>query len=231
VIQHNVALTKVDSARMTATNDNTYLGATTVNGGVLEVQGKLSGTSAANINTGATLLLNSSVNNIVNTLANANIAGGTLKVDDSQSGVTNTFAALTLSGTSVLDFGSGNSNNLAFNNLAGLSGPVQIWNWTGTPYTFGDLMDPGTDFMQDRFLFNTDPGFGNGNVIPGLQFFSDSGSTFAGSGMQVAYGNQFEFVAAVPEPATTALIGSVALCALLGYRRRIVKGPKRVAVK
>ena len=35
----------------------------------------------------------------------------------------------------------------------------------------------------------------------------------------MAFGNGFEIVP-VPEPATTALIGSIALCALIGYRER-----------
>jgi hypothetical protein len=62
-------------------------------------------------------------------------------------------------------------------------------------------------------LFNTDPGFGLGNAISSISF------TGFGQGMEVTFGGQYEIVP-VPEPATTALVGSLALCALIGYRER-----------
>jgi autotransporter-associated beta strand protein len=230
VIQNNVALTKQGGAKMTLTKDNTYYGATTVNGATLEVQGRLSGTSAVAINTGATLLLNSSTNadNIVNPNADVTITSGTMRIDNSKTATTQTYCELTLSGTPTLDFGTGTTNKLLFQqlltNLNTFGGTLSIWNWTGTSYAIGALVDPGTDATQDRLLFNTDPGYGNGSNISNVRFYSDNGLTQIGTGAgQVAFGSQFEIVP-VPEPATTMLLGSVALCALLGYRGRRSSG-------
>ncbi len=226
VIQYNVALTKEGGAKMTVTKDNTYYGPTTVNGATLEVQGRLSGTSAVAVNSGATLLLNSSTNadNIVNPNADVAITSGTLQIDNSKTGTTQTYNKLTLSGTPIIDFGTGSTNKLLFQqiltNLNTFGGTLSIWNWTGSAYAEGSVLDPGTDLTQDRFLFNTDPGYGNGSNIGNVLFYSDNGLTQIGTGAgQVAFGSQFEIVP-VPEPTTTMLLGSVALCALLGYRGR-----------
>jgi cell division transport system ATP-binding protein len=52
---------------MTLHNISTYIGDTTVDGGVLEIAGRLSGTRQVVLNSGGTLRLNSASNNIVNT--------------------------------------------------------------------------------------------------------------------------------------------------------------------
>jgi hypothetical protein len=51
--------------------------------------------------------------------------------------------------------------------------------------------------------------------------FSQSQISFNGTSGYAAidFGSTYEIVP-VPEPATTALIGSIALCALIGYRER-----------
>ncbi|MEO6741370.1 MAG: autotransporter-associated beta strand repeat-containing protein, partial [Chthoniobacteraceae bacterium] len=224
VIQNNVSLAKQGGAKMTVTKDNTYVGTTTVNGGTLEVQGRLSGTSGVSINAGATFLLNSSTNadNIVNPSADVVITSGTMRIDNSKTGTTQTYCNLTLSGTSTVDFGQGSTNKLTFQqlvtNLNTFGGTLSIWNWTGTVYATGAIADSG-DATQDRLLFNTD-GYGNGSTIANVLFYSDNGLNQLGNAAgQVQFGTQFEIVP-VPEPTTAALLGSVALCALFGIRSR-----------
>jgi autotransporter-associated beta strand protein len=61
---------------MTLNNESTYIGDTTVDGGILQISGRLSGTREVVLNSGGTLRLNSASNNIVNTnLANASPRG------------------------------------------------------------------------------------------------------------------------------------------------------------
>ncbi|MEO6787785.1 MAG: PEP-CTERM sorting domain-containing protein, partial [Chthoniobacteraceae bacterium] len=73
--------------------------------------------------------------------------------------------------------------------------------------TFGDT--------QDRLLFTSEPGFGVGNYIAGISF-----DGFGTGATEVAFGSGMYEIVPVPEPATTALIGAVALCGLIGYRER-----------
>ncbi len=217
-------LTKTGSGTQTMGGANTYTGATTVNGGVLAVTGSLSGTNAVTVNSSATLLLDSSANadNIVNTAATYSGGGGTLKVGDTQTGRTNTLASLALSANSAVDFGAGTTNTLLFGVLdsttaaALIAGTttLTISGWTGSLFNPGDLADTRGDATQDRLLFSTDPGFAPGVPIAGINFDG------FGPGMAVQFGaGQFEIVP-VPEPASAALIGTVALCALLGHRSR-----------
>jgi hypothetical protein len=51
-------------------------------------------------------------------------------------------------------------------------------------------------------------------VIQGINF-----TGYAPGAQEVHFGGEYEIVP-VPEPATTALVGSLALCALIGYRER-----------
>ena len=184
-------------------------------------------------NVGGTLLLNSSTNanNIVgSSAATVNLNGGTLKVADALSGSTQTFAAMTLSAISTLDFGSSpagtNGNNFQFSTLtpgtvAALNTAALTLNvnkWSGTFYDISETADHALDLTQDRFLIGAGSLFASNTLIPGISFFNDSGA-FIGNGIQVSVPGGFEIVA-VPEPGSAALIGSVALCALIGYRNR-----------
>ncbi|MEO6784516.1 MAG: PEP-CTERM sorting domain-containing protein, partial [Chthoniobacteraceae bacterium] len=163
---------------------------------------------------------------IVNTSATATVAGGTLKIGDSVVSQVQTFNSLTLSGTSVLDFGnggglSGNNQLVITNGASSFAGALKIYNWTGSIYAPTTLTDDGT-FAQDRLLFGTSTGWTTGQLA-NITFYSDSGMNAIGFGAAeinfTGGGPSFEIVP-VPEPATTALIGSVALCALIGYRER-----------
>ena len=167
--------------------------------------------------------------------------GGTLAVATGAVPATpqnHTFGSMTLTQSSILDFSSGGLNNntnvhLFFGSLnggTGTQGGIQtgtaadlfsgaktltINNWTGAGYGLGTVTDSTTfGNGSDRLIFNTDPGFIFGTLITGINF-----TGFGAGAIEVAFGSQFEIVP-VPEPATTALIGSIALCALIGYRER-----------
>ncbi len=220
----------ISGGTTTVSNNNTYNGATVVTStGTLELAtgGSLSGTTGVSVNSGGTLVMNNNASNVVNTTATMNLAGGTLAVGSTVSNdttKTQTFGALTLSGASTLDFGTGTVGNaLVFaQNATFASGTLAIWNWTAGSYPVGSFAnDTGSlGDGQDRFLFNgTGSGF-NAGQLANITFFSDSGMTQIGFGAaEVSFGSQYEIVP-VPEPATTALIGVVALCALIGYRER-----------
>jgi autotransporter-associated beta strand protein len=215
-------LVKDTNSTQVLSGANGYTGTTTVSAGTLEVQGSLSGTTAVTVNTSGTLLLNSAASPIINTAATMTVGGGTVKIDNSLSNTNQTFGSLTLTGTSILDFGTGSAGNtMTFSSLSFTGTKLNVYNWSGSAYGAG-VADTGTFAdTQDRLLFNADTIY-SGTEDSRIEFFSDSGITSLGFGQEVAFGSQFELVpiTAVPEPATTALIGSIALCALIGYRER-----------
>jgi autotransporter-associated beta strand protein len=228
-------LVKDTNSTQVLSGANGYTGTTTVSAGTLEVQGSLSGTTAVTVNTSGTLLLNSAASPIINTAATMTVGGGTVKIDNSLSNTNQTFGSLTLTGTSILDFGTGsNGNTMTFSSLSFTGTKLNVYNWSGSAYGAG-VADGGTFAdTQDRLLFNADTIY-SGTEDSRIEFFSDSGITSLGFGQEVAFGSQFELVpiTAVPEPATTALIGSIALCALIGYRerRRFTGLGKRMAAR
>jgi hypothetical protein len=245
---------------------NSYTGTTAVNNGTLAVTGSLSGTTAVQVNTGGTLLMNGGSNNIgtgavAPVAATQTITGGpasgasfTSNVSGSNStlavatgaggnGTAHTFSSMTLTNltSTILDFSSGagtaNTNVSLFfgsmgggtaGNLFNGTATLTINNWSGsqyggalgTPGAFGANVNPSAADSgtfgdgQDRLLFTSDPGFGLGNYIAGINF-----TGFGAGATEVQFGTMYEIVP-VPEPATTALIGAVALCALIGYRER-----------
>jgi autotransporter-associated beta strand protein len=194
VVQHNVSLAKIGTATMTLTNDNTYLGTTTVNGGVLQVAGRLSGTSEVVLNTGGRMLLNSSTgaNDIVNTSADVVFNGGALDLDDSQSNKTQTFKDLSVLGLSELDFGAGSGNTFLFDKLAALIDVLKVYNWSGTPYPISATADSGL-LSQDRLLFRSNPGFTANTAINNIVYYNNSGVSYA-RGLQVTDGVNFGIV-------------------------------------
>ncbi|MCX6981222.1 MAG: PEP-CTERM sorting domain-containing protein, partial [Verrucomicrobia bacterium] len=170
-------------------------------------------------------------------------------------GTTHSFNQMTLTANSTLDFSSGtgtaNTNvNMIFASLDGAT-KTALFNGTTTltingwgntsylsqlgtgPYTLGTSSNAGAvdgglfNDGQDRLIFTSDPGFGLGNYIAGINF-----TGFGLGATEVAFGTGFEIVP-VPEPATIALIGTIALCALIGYRdrRRFTGFDKRTAAR
>jgi autotransporter-associated beta strand protein len=181
VIQHNVSLTKIGTATMTLHNESTYIGDTTVDGGILEIGGRLSGTREVVLNSGGTLRLNSASNNIVNTnlatptatLTNVTLDGGSLTIDSSRSSNTQTFNDLNVLSDSSLDFGSGNTNVFRFNSIATFTGVLNVRGWTGSNYAVGTTTDSGAA-TQDRLRFAVSPGT-PGAALNSMVFFNDAG--------------------------------------------------------
>ena len=229
------SLIKDTNSKQVLSGNNDYTGTTTVSAGTLEVTGSLSGTTAVTVNTGGTLLLNSAASPIIKDTATMTVGGGTVKIDNSLSNTNQTFGSLTLTGTSILDFGTGSAGNaMTFSSLSFSTTKLNVYNWSGSAYGAGVADIGSLGDTQDRLLFTgtTSIGTSGDNRI---EFFSDGGTTSLGFGQEVAFGSQFELVpiTAVPEPATTALIGSIALCALIGYRerRRFTGFGKRTAAR
>ncbi len=218
------AVRKVGPGMQTLSNASSYAGSTTVSGGTLEVTGSLTGTTTVQANAGGTLQLNNAGANAVNANATFIGNGGTLAVADGTSNQAHTFGTLSLIAGSSFNFGLGNVGNaLGFGTVApatvtALNTPtltLNISNWNGTPYAPGSGFSNGDPAQSHLFVGTTDQFGGTGVLIPGIAFAG------IGSGIQVfnTGRSQFEIVP-VPEPATTVLIGSMALCALLGCRER-----------
>jgi autotransporter-associated beta strand protein len=207
-------LTKDTNSKQVLSGANGYTGTTTVSAGTLEVTGTLSGTTGVTVNTSGTLLLNNAATPAINSAAPVTLDGGAIKMSSSVTGQAQSFGALTLSASSTLDFGTHASAGNTFNFSTWIthtsgSSALTIDNWTGTENTLGAT---GTD---DRLIFT-------GLASTFLGQFGPNDIIFTGHGPgydAIQFGGQFEIVP-VPEPATTALIGSIALCALVGYRER-----------
>ena len=219
------AVTKLGPGMQTLSNvSSSYAGITTVSGGTLEVTGRLTGTTTVQANAGGTLQLNNAGANAVNANATFIGNGGRLAVADGTSNQTHTFGTLSLISGSSFNFGLGNTGNtLGFGTIApatvtALNTPtltLSISNWNGIPYPLGSGFS-SADPTQSHFFIGTSDLFGGtGNVIAGINFVG------IGGGIQVfnTGSSQFEIVP-VPEPATTVLFASVAVCALLGCRAR-----------
>jgi hypothetical protein len=171
------------------------------------------------VNTGGTLLLNSASVNIVNTAANATLSGGTLAFGSTAVSTSQSLGSMILNASSVLDFGSGGGNTFSFASVgthtggAGGGVTLAIVNWTSAL----SGSDPGTGLAgtDDRLIFS-------GSSSDFTSVYATNDVSFNGSAGYAAInltGGGYEIVP-VPEPATTALIGSLALCALIGYRER-----------
>jgi len=215
-------LIKDGASTQVLSGTNAYTGTTTVSAGTLEVQGSLSGTTAVTVNTSGTLLLNSAATPIIKNTATMTVGGGKVQIANTLSNTNQTFGSLTLTGTSILDFGTGSAGNaMTFSSLSFSTTKLNVYNWTGSAYGAGVADTGSLGDNKDHLLFTGTTSIGTLGDSR-IEFFSDGGTTSVGFGQEVAFGSQFELVpiTAVPEPATTALIGSIALCALIGYRER-----------
>ena len=223
----NGNLIKDTNSTQVLSGSNGYTGTTTVSAGTLEVTGSLSGTTAVTVSTGGTLMMNSATSNIVNTTATVAMAGGTLAFGNTASqNQTQTLGAMTLTANSILDpVAGGGADKFLFGGFSHpggtlTGGTLTINNWLGNSAG-------GTDGTDDRLMFT-------GSASDFTNSFSQAQIIFNGASgyAAITFGANYEIVP-VPEPATTALIGSIALCALVGYRerRRFTGFGKRTAAR
>ena len=203
------AVTKQGTGTWTLSGANTYTGATVLNAGTLAVSGSISGTTNVAVNTGGTLLLSGAggANNKLNTSATATFGGGKLDLGGiTSSSLDQQVGALTLSISSVLDFGTlaaGNTFRFADStSVAWTSGQtLSIWNWTA-----------GVDHLYFGSTFG-------GGVTAGqlgqISFYSGANGTgFVGLAAYDVGGE----LSAIPEPSTTGLLGVAGLAGLIGFR-------------
>jgi fibronectin-binding autotransporter adhesin len=172
---------------------NTYSGTTTVSGGTLKLN-KTTGVDAIAgavvVNSGAILLLSSSDN--VKDTAAVTLSGGTIT---RSSGVSETFGALDITGSGILDFGTGATGNLTFgtyqSNAATPSAFLTLNNFIpGNAFTFASTSF-STNSVGDYFTFGT--GYVNSSI-------TDNGS------------GSFT-ITAIPEPST--YVAAITLLAMM----------------
>ena len=216
-----VALTKSGSKALTLSGSNTYTGPTNVTGGTLAVSGSISGTASVSVTSGTLLL---SARGAVNPAAGVTLGdsvgstSGGLTLANSLSSTSDTLASpaesfgnLTLSYNSTLDFGTGSGDWL---NFAGVGSHITgatltISNWSGAAYAAGDT-------SSDRLIFSGSDtsAFTNAYAQADVSFNGVSG--YAAIQFDASH---FEIVA-IPEPSSTALLSSIGLLGLIGYRER-----------
>lgn len=172
--------TKTGNGTLQLTAASTYTGTTSVTGGtlLLGVDNALPATSALNLSSGTTL---------------------------ATGGFSDSTGLLTLNSGVTFDMGvNGSGSVLTFSDVSTWSGILNVWNYTGAPWT------PGTD----KLIFSTN--IANINLA-NVNFYSDKGLTPYDpvGGATIVNGTEL-----VPVPEPTAIAGTLGLLGLLGFRER-----------
>ncbi len=152
------------------TADNPYNGPTSIlTGGTLDLTtgGSISATTNVTVNTGGTLLLSGTNNNKINNSSLFTLAGGKITLGGSAS-LDEQVGALTLSGNSIIDFGTfAGGNTLRFADSSGAAWSaftLSIHNWTRDfdhlyfGSVFGAGLTTGAGGQLGKILFYTDAG-------------------------------------------------------------------------
>jgi len=202
VIDGTAGVNKTGLGQLTLTGANTYTGATVLNAGILELastSGAAAGTtSSVSVAGSATLLISQS--NQVNPAAAVTLSGGTIQRG---SGVSEQFGALTVSDSSTLNFGSGDSGNLTFGTYTPSSLLTVNNFFGGNTLVFGsDLTGSIAVGTYNTTSFTSGDGFFTINSTSGGFTTSLTGSTFT--------------ITAIPEPsaylAAAGLLGLLLCC-------------------
>jgi autotransporter-associated beta strand protein len=205
-------LVKSGLGTLTLTGANTYNGATTVSAGTLELArtggtATLPSTTSISVAENAVLLISQS--NQINNSATVSLSGGTITRG---SGVSEVFGSLNITGSGILDFGTGAVGNLAF-------GTYQDNQQTESALLTLNNFMPGNSFTFSNALFA-----GDGSNIGSYFSF---GTGYVNSSIIVNGGNSFT-ITAIPEPSTYA--AAIALLGLMLWpsRKRIVRDAKKI---
>jgi fibronectin-binding autotransporter adhesin len=205
-------LIKSGLGTLTLTGANTYNGATSVSAGTLELArtggtATLPSTTSVAVGENAVLLISQS--NQVNNSATVSLSGGTITRG---SGVSEVFGSLNITGSGILDFGTGAVGNLAF-------GTYQDNQQTESALLTLNNFMPGNSFTFSNALFA-----GDGSNIGSYFSF---GTGYVNSSIIVNGGNSFT-ITAIPEPSTyAAAIGLLGLM-LWPSRKRLVRDAKKI---
>ena len=210
-------LNKTGTGTLVLTGAGTYTGNTRITAGTIVAAAgagsAFGGTSALNIEAGATFVLGAS--NQINDAAPINLSGGTFVNSGFSEGSASAagMGTLNLTGNSVIDFGSGPVGTLTFTSFNPLLNYLTIDNWTGTLNTIGTA-------STDRLIFSADP-------TANLMQFIFSG--YAGA-TALSLGNGFFEVTPAAVPEMNPGLFAALLCAGLGFlahRREIRRRASR----
>ena len=196
-------VTKTGAGRLVLTGNNTYIGPTDVQAGILElatVGGSAAGaTASVSVASGAILLLSQS--HQVNNSATVSLSGGTIQ---RASGVSEVFGNLNVITASVLDFSGGAGGTLDFSGLDNDYTPssfkaLQLLNFTqGNTLIIRNTQDWANE-INSGFTFGGTGGFGSSSFSEG---------TFT--------------ITAIPEPSTYVTAAGLIAMLLWPIRRRLL---------
>lgn len=215
----SISVTKTGTGTQTLTGNNSYTGATAVSGGTLQLANgsgvALSGTSGITVSNAGTLLMGASNQVNLATTPPITLAGGKINAGGFNQGNSGTqigLGALTLTSSSIIDLSATSLLHFASSSGNAWVGTLSIYNWSGIA-TFGN--------GAEQLLFGTNPTALTVAQLNSINFYSDNGTTFLGTGMFApdADGEVVPTLVPVPEPSTWAA-AALALGAIAWTQRK-----------